>query len=651
MKKNKGEFMKHNKIIFSLFLLILGLVFVGCTEPEDPDDDPVIPTLSVTSETVLLKVAETHQISATISGTTEVLTVVYTSANEAFATVSAAGLITAVAVGQVTINVAVSNYPDVKKTITVTIEVAEDPIIDPDPEPPLTLTGPTTVFVGQTITLTATDSGNPENIVFWESSDTSIIRVNQDGVVSGISGGTAKVIITSFYTIDTLELEITVSIPDATGIEIAPAPLQTITLTSSFKLSAKILPVGAVGEILWESSNEATATIDDTGKVKPMGPGEVTMKATLKDTTFSAELTFTVNPTPIEIFDVLHVENPLVKNITVYGWEVNGTYTYDMYTSVSKYLATSLDVTESLISPTLDNRPGIIKESTEYITVHDTASAAASAGAAAHNSYVTNGGGGTSWHYTLGTDGIFHHLPNNEVAYHAGDGSRTYAMTQANNDSGIVATSKEKPIMTITPDGYYALNGQKSLIVAPTNNGTILTTARINNLGIQTVVGQNGNWWIGNSWYSSTYNYIGNGGGNRNSIGIESCVNKGSDVFLTWQLLAKLVAFLMEEQGLGIDRVVQHHFFSGKDCPMTMRHAEMWDYFKQMVQAEYLVRTCLKDYTITFQSSTPELINSAGRIISLPTVATRTSYTLRVSNDSGYNATKVYYVNLPAKNA
>ena len=641
--------MKNNKFLLVLFILALGIFFVGCKPKEDPDDDPdddlIIPTLTVAEESVTLKITETSQINATISDTTEVLTTTFASANEAVATVSASGLITAIAEGTTNITVSVSGHPTVTKTVVVTVEKEDDPI----PVNPLTLNGPNTVAVGQTITLVATDSGNPENLVFWESNNTSVLRVSQEGVVTGVGGGVAKVIITSFYTPDTLELEITVTVPEATGVEIAPITVTNISLSTTFKLSAKILPIGAIGEIVWESSDELVATVDQEGRVKPMGPGEVTMKATLKDTTLLAEVTFTVTPTPIEIFDLLHEENPIVKNITVFGWETNGTYTYDLYTSVSKYLAEPLTITESLISPSLDNRPGIIKESTEYITVHDTASAAASAGAVAHNSYVTNGGGGTSWHYTVGTDGLFHHLPNNEVAYHAGDGSRTYAMSQQNNDSGIVASSKEKPILSITVDGYYALNGEKTRLLAPTNNGTILTTAHINNLGIQTVVGQNGNWWIGNSWYSSGYNYIGNAGGNRNSIGIESCVNKGSDVFHTWQILAKLVAFLMEEQGLGIDRVVQHHFFSGKDCPMTMRHAEMWNYFLEMVQAEYLVRTVLKDYNVTFQSSNPELISANGRVINLPTVATRTSYTIRITNNSGYNATKVYYVNLPAK--
>ncbi|MDD3107402.1 MAG: hypothetical protein PHP65_06365, partial [Bacilli bacterium] len=73
--------MKNNKIFLVLFLFILGFVFVGCNEPEIPDDedDPIIPTLSVSTETVSLEVEETQQITATIGNTTEVLTAVFTS--------------------------------------------------------------------------------------------------------------------------------------------------------------------------------------------------------------------------------------------------------------------------------------------------------------------------------------------------------------------------------------------------------------------------------------------------------------------------------------------------------------------------------------------------------------------------------------------
>ena len=43
----------------------------------------------------------------------------------------------------------------------------------------------------------------------------------------------------------------------------------------------------------------------------------------------------------------------------------------------------------------------------------------------------------------------------------------------------------------------------------------------------------------------------------------------------------------MEDNNFTIDAVVQHHYFSGKDCPQTKRTAGLWDYFKTIVLTEY----------------------------------------------------------------
>ena len=92
-------------------------------------------------------------------------------------------------------------------------------------------------------------------------------------------------------------------------------------------------------------------------------------------------------------------------------------------------------------------------------------------------------------------------------------------------------------------------------------------------------------------------------GGNKNSIGIESCVDQGSDLWHTWQVTAQLVADIMERRDLGIDRVVGHHFFSAKDCPQPMleNNMEIWYKFIEMVKAEYKKNTEFKDYTFKFE--------------------------------------------------
>ena len=195
---------------------------------------------------------------------------------------------------------------------------------------------------------------------------------------------------------------------------------------------------------------------------------------------------------------------------------------------------------------------GILKKSTEYITIHDTAGASPThtalqfaQGQVQKNTNKQNTEY-ISWHFTVGTDGIYQSLPLDEVAYHAGDGSREY--------------------------------------------GTI--------------------------WYSSTYNKSDCiGGGNRNSIGIESCINHGTDYNDTMRILAKLVAELLLQYNLSVDRIKQHWHFSGKDCPGVIRHCKRWDEFLDLVRLEYFAKTELKDVQFEWTSLTPSILDNTGHVL------------------------------------
>ena len=68
------------------------------------------------------------------------------------------------------------------------------------------------------------------------------------------------------------------------------------------------------------------------------------------------------------------------------------------------------------------NRPGK-SNPMKYITIHETGNTSKGAGAKAHASYLRNVGDKVSWHYTVDDSVIYQHLPDNETAYHAGDGA------------------------------------------------------------------------------------------------------------------------------------------------------------------------------------------------------------------------------------
>ena len=77
------------------------------------------------------------------------------------------------------------------------------------------------------------------------------------------------------------------------------------------------------------------------------------------------------------------------------------------------------------------------------------------------------------------------------------------------------------------------------------------------------------------------------GDGNFRSIGIEICVNNRDGFRKACENAARLTADLLKKYGLGIERVVQHRHWSGKDCPSELRGniwGTSWNDFIGMVK-------------------------------------------------------------------
>ena len=219
-------------------------------------------------------------------------------------------------------------------------------------------------------------------------------------------------------------------------------------------------------------------------------------------------------------------------------------------------------------------RTGIVRNSTQYIVVHDTGNNNKNATAEMHWSYINNlnnnpNSSSVSWHFTVDEDSIIQNLPLDEVAWHAGDGTREYGAT------------------------YFNTTYQKTSIT----------------------------------------------GGNKNGIGIETCVDEGSEYNNTMRNTAKLVAELLLQYNLGFDRIKQHNDFSGKDCPMTMRHANRWDEFLFLVELEYFAKVNLIGVTFEWTSLTPAILNNRGEIIAKTGDEHKVDYQVAVTYD---NVTKIY---------
>ena len=349
--------------------------------------------------------------------------------------------------------------------------------------------------------------------------------------------------------------------------------------------------------------------------------------------------------------------NVEVKNIELYGYQYK--YNKDIIKSVLKYWFKDHTVEEMIAPLNYDsenkNRPGTIKESIEYVVVHDTASSAPTADEYAHARYVSNGGGGTSWHYSVGDKASIHQIPDNEVAYHAGD---SLAVRFELFKTGVRGINKFPKIEI--KDGYYYIDGVKSNVLVPVvtfvNNGEKLVYASdgitqgtkapdgvkegdklelsandINDAGLRIDL-IDGEYYMAPTYYNATYKKISNRGGNRNSIGIETMINEGSNPIRTWHRCAKLIAHLLVDNNLDVTRVKPHHFFSGKDCPMTLRRNNLYSYFMDCVKVEYEILTKYREIEINLKPLTKG-IDEEG-LIELNNVENEVKYLITLKKDN-----------------
>ncbi|MBQ3080993.1 MAG: N-acetylmuramoyl-L-alanine amidase [Clostridia bacterium] len=84
-------------------------------------------------------------------------------------------------------------------------------------------------------------------------------------------------------------------------------------------------------------------------------------------------------------------------------------------------------IVEDIIPEGSPVRPGVVVEKKKYVVIHNTGNPVPTATAKAHAAYIRSlcedPVRQVSWHYTVDDKEIYHHVPDNENAWHASDGS------------------------------------------------------------------------------------------------------------------------------------------------------------------------------------------------------------------------------------
>jgi len=290
--------------------------------PTDVTPAPVA-TVAITAPTSLA-VSLTAQASATVRDSDGVVltdrAVTWTSTNTSAATISAAGLISAVAQGSTTIR---ATSEGVTASQSLTVPASTPP--PPAPVASVTVTfNSNTLTVGQTTQAMADLRDASNNVltgrpVAWSSTNTSVATVAANGVVTAVGVGTAQIraVAEGVTGSGNLTVNTPAPIPVASvSVGLAASTLlaggQTTQASVTLRDASNNILTGRA--VTWSSSNTAVATVSSAGLVTTVASGSAQITATSEGQSGSA--TLTVNPAPVATVSVTLNATPITPGQT-----------------------------------------------------------------------------------------------------------------------------------------------------------------------------------------------------------------------------------------------------------------------------------------------------------------------------------------------
>nr|DAY28756.1 MAG TPA: tail tube protein [Caudoviricetes sp.] len=346
-----------NKIQFAIYLM--ALLLCACSE-----DEPVVTGISLDKSELTLKIGESYQfklshmpLKAKSPKCQWYLSKYYPNCEgcESYevGTIDQNGLFTAIRDGEAYVTVfTLEDYdPVTYKSYDATCKVTVLPIEATS----LTLNKTEEIMnIGETISLEA--KIEPENTthkdVKWESNNPNIVSVRNDEVFGGKAVVTAlqegEAIITASVGSITATCKITVNPTKLEGISFDQAE-KTVKEGESFVLTPVFTPENASNKkVIWTSSNQSIATVDQEGKVSTHSFGECIIKAISEDGGFEAICKVIVLEPTIE--EAIKVN--IYGSYTSFNGFVTGDITAAFYNNSSK----TVEVTDFTVYDTRTNK-------------------------------------------------------------------------------------------------------------------------------------------------------------------------------------------------------------------------------------------------------------------------------------------------------
>ena len=214
--------------------------------------------------------------------------VLWTSGAPSVATVSAAGVVTAVGAGSAVIFAAIDG-----KTGSATVTVRRITVTSVSVAPTSS-----NLAVGASVQLTATVRAGTtvltDRVVGWSSSNEAVALVSSTGRVAGLKAGTVTITAASEGVTGTAFVAVGIA-----SIVVTPTPTsvlvgQTRQLTAVARDASNASVTGVTFE--WSSSSPSTATVNASGVVSGVAPGSASISAAIGAVSGAASVSVTVPP-------------------------------------------------------------------------------------------------------------------------------------------------------------------------------------------------------------------------------------------------------------------------------------------------------------------------------------------------------------------
>ncbi len=190
------------------------------------------------------------------------------------------------------------------------------------------------IYVDDTVEMQLTahyKSGKEErvasNLVTWNSKKSGVAKIDNKGVVKGVSAGSSLITgtfsgqsDTATVTVKEVAKDLKITGPDKIVMDVSSTNIDTIQLESVLNSTTTVTK-----ESSWSSSNDAIATVDSNGKVTAHNTGDVTITARYKGLSAQHSVTVTIND-DIYGSHVLHLLG--CKDLALTGGVPKLNYTY-----------------------------------------------------------------------------------------------------------------------------------------------------------------------------------------------------------------------------------------------------------------------------------------------------------------------------------